>query len=76
MESSQKSPIDYAKTNEQRRLNDAREAGAPWKKWGPTSASGSGARSRRRRMLAMHRKSAQRLYTFQDLGDSAFSRGD
>jgi Glycosyl hydrolase family 63 C-terminal domain len=35
MKPSQKSPIDYAQTNEQRRLNDAREAGAPWRKWGP-----------------------------------------
>jgi len=35
MESSQKSLIDYAKTNEQGRLNDARGAGVPWKKWGP-----------------------------------------
>jgi hypothetical protein len=35
MKSSQKLPIDYAETNEQRRLNQAREAGVPWKKWGP-----------------------------------------
>jgi len=27
--------IDYAQTNEQKRLNDARELGIPWKKWGP-----------------------------------------
>ena len=31
----QKIPIDYAETSEQRRLNQAREAGVPWKKWGP-----------------------------------------
>jgi hypothetical protein len=30
-----KSPIAYIETQEQRRLNDAREAGIPWKKWGP-----------------------------------------
>jgi len=35
MKPSQKSPIDYAQTNEQKRLNDARETGVPWKKWGP-----------------------------------------
>src|SRR6516165_4834865 len=40
MESSEKSsryksPIDYAETTEQRRLNDAREISVPWKKWGP-----------------------------------------
>jgi hypothetical protein len=35
MKSSQKSPITYIETNEQRRLNDAREKGIPWKKWGP-----------------------------------------
>jgi Glycosyl hydrolase family 63 C-terminal domain len=35
MKPSQKSTIDHAQTNEQRRLNDAREAGVPWKKWGP-----------------------------------------
>ncbi len=29
------SMIDYAQTNEQRRLNDARESAIPWKKWGP-----------------------------------------
>ena len=27
--------IDYAQTSEQKRLNDARESGVPWKKWGP-----------------------------------------
>jgi len=30
-----KSPMIYVETNEQKRLNDARETGAPWKKWGP-----------------------------------------
>ena len=29
----QKSPITYVETNEQKRLNDARETGIPWKKW-------------------------------------------
>ena len=27
--------LSYVETNEQKRLNDAREAGVPWKKWGP-----------------------------------------
>jgi hypothetical protein len=31
----QKSSLDYVETAEQKRLNDAREAGVPWKKWGP-----------------------------------------
>jgi len=31
----EKSPITYAETNEQKRLNETREAGVPWKKWGP-----------------------------------------
>ena len=35
MKSSQKPPNDYAQTNEQKRLNAARETGVPWKKWGP-----------------------------------------
>jgi hypothetical protein len=35
MKSSQKPHIAYVETNEQRRLNDARETGVPWKKWGP-----------------------------------------
>src|ERR1700741_2486325 len=35
MNPSQKSPIAYMETNEQRRLNDARDKGIPWKKWGP-----------------------------------------
>jgi hypothetical protein len=29
------SGVTYTETNEQRRLNDAREKGVPWKKWGP-----------------------------------------
>src|SRR3954447_10467435 len=32
---SQNAPISYIETNEQRRLNDARESGIPWKRWGP-----------------------------------------
>ena len=32
---SQKSPISYVETKEQKRLNEARERGIPWKKWGP-----------------------------------------
>ncbi len=35
MKPSQSSAIDYVQTNEQKRLNDEREAGIPWKKWGP-----------------------------------------
>ena len=35
MKASSKSPIAYVETAEQRRLNDARETGIPWKKWGP-----------------------------------------
>ena len=35
MESSQKTLNDHAETHEQKRLNDARESGIPWKKWGP-----------------------------------------
>jgi len=35
MTSAKKAPVSYIATNEQRRLNDAREAGTPWKKWGP-----------------------------------------
>lgn len=31
----QKIPIDYSETTEQKRLNQARESGIPWKKWGP-----------------------------------------
>ena len=30
-----RNPIAYIETNEQRRLNDAREQKIPWKKWGP-----------------------------------------
>jgi len=35
MKPDQSSVIDYVLTNEQKRLNDAREGGIPWKKWGP-----------------------------------------
>jgi len=35
MKSNQNSPIDDTQTREQKRLNDAREADVPWKKWGP-----------------------------------------
>jgi hypothetical protein len=35
MKSSLKSPVAYIETNEQKRLNAARETGIPWKKWGP-----------------------------------------
>ncbi len=35
MKSKHKSTIDHAQTNEQKRLNDSRETGVPWKKWGP-----------------------------------------
>ena len=35
MKASSRSSIAYVETNEQRRLNDARETGIPWKKWGP-----------------------------------------
>jgi hypothetical protein len=35
MAPSPKSPITYIETNEQKRLNDARETNVPWKKWGP-----------------------------------------
>jgi hypothetical protein len=35
MKSSQKPRIAYAETNEQRRLNETRENGVPWKKSGP-----------------------------------------
>ena len=28
-------PISYMETKEQKRLNESREAGTPWKKWGP-----------------------------------------
>jgi hypothetical protein len=31
----QESTIDYIETHEQHRLNEAREKGIPWKKWGP-----------------------------------------
>src|SRR6185369_5377195 len=35
MRSNQNPPIDDTQTKEQKRVNDAREAGIPWKKWGP-----------------------------------------
>jgi len=35
MTARQKAPITYLETKEQKRLNDARENGIPWKKWGP-----------------------------------------
>ena len=35
MKPSDKPSLAYIETNEQRRLNDAREKGIPWKKWGP-----------------------------------------
>ena len=35
MKSPSRTTLDYIQTNEQRRLNDAREKGIPWKKWGP-----------------------------------------
>ncbi len=35
MTTSDKRSLVYSETNEQRRLNDARETGVPWKKWGP-----------------------------------------
>jgi hypothetical protein len=35
MNPSQKPPLQYEETSEQRRLNEAREKGVPWKKWGP-----------------------------------------
>ena len=35
MKSKATSAVDAGQTNEQKRLNDARETGIPWKKWGP-----------------------------------------
>jgi hypothetical protein len=35
MRPNRKPPTDYVQTVEQRRLNEAREAGVPWKRWGP-----------------------------------------
>ena len=35
MESAHTTPRDYVQTREQKRLNDTREEGIPWKKWGP-----------------------------------------
>ena len=31
----ERAPLSYAEVTEQKRLNDARELGIPWKKWGP-----------------------------------------
>src|SRR5271163_2941093 len=31
----QRAPMSYVEVTEQKRLNDARELGTPWKKWGP-----------------------------------------
>jgi hypothetical protein len=35
IETNQRSAAGYIQTEEQKRLNDARESGIPWKKWGP-----------------------------------------
>jgi len=35
MNPKQDAPLEHAKTIEQKRLNEARETGIPWKKWGP-----------------------------------------
>jgi Glycosyl hydrolase family 63 C-terminal domain len=35
MTPTKKTPVAYIETKEQRRLNEAREQGIPWKKWGP-----------------------------------------
>jgi len=35
MNPTQNSSVSYIETTEQRRLNEAREKGIPWKKWGP-----------------------------------------
>ena len=35
MESKEKDPLSYVEVTEQKRLNEAREKGIPWKKWGP-----------------------------------------
>ena len=35
MTPTQKSPLNYVETSERKRLEDAREASVPWKKWGP-----------------------------------------
>ena len=31
----ERSPLQYVEVTEQKRLNEAREKGIPWKKWGP-----------------------------------------
>src|SRR5579871_5452771 len=35
MKTTPKSSVTYMETTEQRRLNETRESGVPWKKWGP-----------------------------------------
>ncbi len=35
MKTKSNNPPDYKQTSEQKRLNDCRESGIPWKKWGP-----------------------------------------
>ena len=35
MKSSQPKALNYVEVTEQKRLNEAREQGIPWKKWGP-----------------------------------------
>ena len=35
MNRNQREPLDYVEVAEQKRLNNAREQGIPWKKWGP-----------------------------------------
>ena len=39
--------VPWTDVTEQKRLNDAREQGIPWKKWGPYLANASGARCAR-----------------------------
>ena len=34
-EAQENAPLSYVEVTEQKRLNDAREQGIPWKKWGP-----------------------------------------
>ena len=47
MKSSEKTPITYIETKEQKRLNEAREARVPGRNGGPISANGSGDSTRR-----------------------------
>jgi len=35
MESDRRAPLNYVEVTEQKRLNEAREKGIPWKRWGP-----------------------------------------